>query len=64
MNTDLAKALDKIERGAEQRLWARRAEFEQMQCEMGNKQVIIGRIKKQEEPEIEEVTPGTHAKQE
>ena len=35
-----------------------------MQREMGNKQVIIGHIEKQEEPEIEEVTPGTHMKQE
>ena len=35
-----------------------------MQCEMDNKQVIVGHIEKQEEPEIKEVTPETHAKQE
>ena len=64
MNLDLAKVLGEIERGAEQGLQAQQAEFEQMQHEMGNKQVIVGHIEKQEEPEIEEVTPGTHAKQE
>ena len=31
---------------------------------MGNKQVIIGHIKKQEEPEIEEVTEDVQAKKE
>ena len=35
-----------------------------MQCKMDNKQVIVGHIEKQEEPEIKEVTPETHAKQE
>ena len=64
MNPDLVKALGKIERGAEWRLWERRAEFEQMQCDMGNKQVIVGHIEKQEEPEIEEVMVEPHAKKE
>ena len=63
MNPDLTKALGEIERGAEQQLRVQRAQFKQMQREMGNKQVIVGHIEKQEEPEVEEVTPGTHTKQ-
>ena len=35
-----------------------------MQREMGNKQVIIGHIEKQEEPEVEEVVTETHTKEE
>ena len=64
MNPDLAKAIGEIERGAERQLRARRAEFEQMQSEMGNKQVIIGHIEKQEEQEIEEVTEEAQTKKE
>ena len=47
-----------------QRLRARRAEFKQMQCEMGNKQGIVGHIEKQEEPDVEEVMMETHMKEE
>ena len=43
---------------------ARQAEFEQMQKEMGNKQVIIGHIEKQEEPEVEEVMEDMQAEKE
>ena len=53
MNPDLVKALGEIERGAEQCLQARQVEFQQMQKEIGNKQVIVGHIDKQEEPDIE-----------
>ena len=35
-----------------------------MQRKMGNKQVIVGHIQKQEEPEVEEVMMETHMKEE
>ena len=54
MNPDLAKALGEIEKGAERHLQARRAEFECLQQEMGNKQKIVGHIEKKEEPEEEQ----------
>ena len=37
------------------------SQIEQMQKEMGNKQVIIGHIEKQEELELEEVTEDVQA---
>ena len=55
MKLDLAKALGEIEKGAERHLQVRQAEFEKLQKEMGNKQVIVGHIEKIEEPEEEEV---------
>ena len=61
MNLDLAKALGEIEKGAEQRLRVRRVEFEQLQQEMGEKQVIVGHIKKKEELQEEEAMEGVQA---
>ena len=55
MNPALAEALDEIEKGAERRLRARRAEFQQLQQELGEDQKIVGHIEKKEEPE-EDVT--------
>ena len=46
MNADLAKALGEIERGAERRLQARRAEFERLQQELGERQKIVGHVEK------------------
>ena len=51
MNLDLAKAWDEIEQGAKRQLKARRAEFKQLQKQMGDKQQIVSHIEKKEEPE-------------
>ena len=51
MNPDLAKAWDEIEQGADRQLKARRAEFAQLQKQMGDKQQIVSHIEKKEEPE-------------
>ena len=56
MNPDLAKALGEIERGAERHLQARRAEFERLQQELGERQKIVSHIEKIEEPRAEEVS--------
>ena len=55
MNLALAEALDEIEKGAERWLRARRAEFQQLQQELGEDQKIVGHIEKKEEPD-EDVT--------
>ena len=55
MNPDLAKALGKIEKGAERRLQAKRAEFEKLQQELGERQKIVSHMEKIEEPGEEEV---------
>ena len=59
MNLDLAKALGKIEKGAERRLQAKRAEFEKLQQELGERQKIVGHIEKKEEPGEEEAMEDT-----
>ena len=56
MNRDLAKALGKIERGAERRLQAKRVEFERLQQELGEEQRIVGHVEKVEEAEAGEPT--------